>query len=359
MDVLHDATLQSWPDGMAADVEAERHVQYSRAAATRRGWAFTADDEADVRSMLAMRGVLPVPTEVVEWAASVARRPTASFADVLAAFRGPKVRVKYGLRPSHGHSGGGATPSTSGAAGTVDNTPQSSGGNRFVGARTSLAMELQALGYDESLVHFIVGACDGTLDNARRLLRLAGGRPGADWAGSASAKVEPVDPRPEYVRRSHAELGIDVEVVDPGVIAGPAARTNACQFLSCIMGASRVLVPGSAVPDQAVWQSIQADVLTVRATDASALRSHGRLAPRTDALGVAADYLRGHVCSQMRGLAGLARWLPSFALTSGAVNAPGGGGANADDFHRHVRDMRSISFADHQTFPRQQNSVNA
>ena len=359
--------------------------------------------------MLARRGVLPLPESLKEMACRQ-KGAAVTFADVLAAFRGPKVRVRFGLHGGSRRSSAGSQrepdkggiPDDATAAraaitkelsvvgyvdslvrfvveacdGTIENarrliqlaggsskqpsmTPAQPGTRTSekpdnddvpTAARVALAKELSVIGYDDALVRFIVGACDGTVENARQLLRLAGG-------SSKQFGTAPVPPDHEYIRRARVDLGLIVEVVDPGVIAGPPPRTNACQFLSCILAASRVLSPTAVVPDDALWQALQADVMTVRATHARSSRKHARQSPRSDALGVAADHLRGHVCSAMASPDGVARWLPSFALIAGDGNAPGGGGADAHDFHHHVTTMRTTAFADHQTFLRQQNSL--
>ena len=151
------------------------------------------------------------------------------------------------------------------------------------------------------------------------------------------------------MRRAGADLNEVVQVIDIGVIAGPPPRTNACQFLSCVAAASRVLGHGATVPDHELWASIQADLAAVTATAALELRGSARASPRADPVGVAADYLRGHVCAHMLSAPGIARWLPSFAMISGARNAPAGGGVGIHDYQQHVHAMRGSAFADHQT----------
>ena len=97
MDARHDSTLAAWVAGWCAEVEIKSHIAYSRAAAQKRGEAFTADDEADVRSMLMLRGVRALPQEVIDWA-KTNQKDKVTFAQVLSAFRGKSFRVVYGLR---------------------------------------------------------------------------------------------------------------------------------------------------------------------------------------------------------------------------------------------------------------------
>jgi len=298
--------------------------------------------------MLSLRGIRIVPDEVISWASTASSRKTVTFTDVLAAFRGPKLRITYGL-------GGGARrgtgkvepmkpPSKSGA--TSHNPGKGCAAPPVLpagtgSAKTLVEKELARMGFDEALVKFAVGAGDGTLESAVSILYLAGAR-----SPTTTLRTSPFQ---EYVRRARAEFNYDVEVVDLGVLAGPAPRTNACQWLSAIAAASRVLPAGEQVPDVELWRAIADDIATVRATPAHELRRGARATPRLDAVGTAADALRGHVCDDMRRAEGQARWLPSFALTAGRQNAPGGGGVGAREYHAHVHSMRTTAFADHNT----------
>ena len=48
---------------------------------------------------------------------------------------------------------------------------------------------------------------------------------------------------------------------------------------------------------------------------------------------------------------GISKWLPFFAHLAGRMNAPHGGGADRDAYLRHVRGLRSWTFADQLNLP--------
>lgn len=113
-------------------------------------------------------------------------------------------------------------------------------------------------------------------------------------------------------------------MVDLGVIAGTAPKTNACFWLSFIAAASHVLGPDHQAPDMAIWTALREDLAAVRETEASHLQHAARNGPRVDAVGTAADYLRRYACDRMATADGCERWQPWFANLAGDVNAPEG-----------------------------------
>ncbi|CAE8595439.1 unnamed protein product, partial [Polarella glacialis] len=137
-----------------------------------------------------------------------------------------------------------------------------------------------------------------------------------------------------------------VQVVDLGVIAGTAPKTNACFWLSFIAAASHVLGPDHQAPDMAIWTALREDLAAVRETEASHLQHAARNGPRVDAVGTAADYLRRYACDRMATADGCERWQPWFANLAGDVNAPEGGGASLVQYMAHVAGLRTHIFAD-------------
>ena len=84
----------------------------------------------------------------------------------------------------------------------------------------------------------------------------------------------------------------------------------------------------------------------MRDTPANDLQAAARVAPRHDAVGAAADYLRGYLCNAMATPEGRMRWMPWFAHLAGRANAPGGAGRSEHDYIAHVRGLRDTVFAD-------------
>ena len=339
MDALHERTLRAWAPGMTADVEADRHVAYSTAAAASRGQPFGAEDAADVRRMLARRGVCPVPEDVSQWAAKTLKRNAVSFADVLATFRGEKLKVTFGLRPASRSIEASARPNPP-CTGLAQPTAALASPPAPLGEQTPALGRLLALGFEPMFARCALEAAAGDFATA------------LDFVMSAGAVCPcPNDPlrgrslHEEYVHRALTELGLHVEVIDLGIAAGPPARTNACQWLSCVAALSRVFGPADPMPegaDSTLWDAVQADLAIVRATPAAALRREAR-ATSQDAVGVAADYTRGFVCNAMviPGLgpeAGLDRWLQTFAV-----------GGSVARYRRCLVNMRTTAFADHHT----------
>ena len=149
------------------------------------------------------------------------------------------------------------------------------------------------------------------------------------------------------MRRARADLGIDVEIIDLGVTAGPNPCTNACLWLSVVAGASRILDATSEVADGVLFAEILDDLRNVNAIAARQLRHQARVLPRQDAVSAVAHHLRQYMCTAMVSAAGRARWFPWFANLGGHVNAPGGGGATIAQYDAHVRALRIDAFADH------------
>jgi hypothetical protein len=148
----------------------------------------------------------------------------------------------------------------------------------------------------------------------------------------------------QYVRRAREEFGIHVEVVDLGITAGPAPRTNACLWLSVVAAASRVLndsTPSLATP---LWDVIKGCLAAIANISAHQLGENARIHPRTDAVGRAADVLRQYACDEMINEHGRLQFKAWFAALVGS--APGSAGVTMVDYERHVADLRKDKFAD-------------
>ena len=88
-----------------------------------------------------------------------------------------------------------------------------------------------------------------------------------------------------------------------------------------------------------------------RAMSPESMQRDARDTPRTDPVGTAANELREYVCDSMGTANGISKWLPFFAHLAGRMNSPHGGGADRDAYLRHVRGLRSRTFADQLNLP--------
>ena len=323
-DAAHAETMLRW-SGWDLPAEIDQHLKYSRQCAVAKGEGWTDSDSEDVVAMLQLQGVRPIPADVLEWAKTALGKAAASYADVLAAFKGKKVKVTWGVRPGKA-VGPGERPRA----------------GKNIDYDQKLAMMLE-MGFEESDAK---RALEGgrTVQAAVQELYPAGSPAKDQQEPSKPAKLERADE--QYVRRAMDELGQEVEVVDLGVIAGPAPRTNACLWLSFAASLSH-LHPDYQIPLEALRIELSEDMLSVRQTPLEALQHRGRREPRQDALGSMADFLRGYACNAMMEDGGVQRWMPWFAHLSGAANAPRGGGASIAHYRNHVRALRSREFADH------------
>jgi ATP-dependent DNA helicase PIF1 len=333
-DILHEKTLQEWM-GWTPEEEVQRHLEYSRAAAAACNDAYSAEDEGDIRMMLSLRGVRPLPDDVVTWAATVLQKKKVSYAEVVASFRGKKMRVTYGLRAAGAKLFG---------KGHLDRR----GDKQDVSLDPALGMLLE-MGFDLPLATWalsqgrsVAGALDVLWPTTCH------GREDTSCLTSSAkfSSLAPASSEHEYARRARQELGIAVEIVDLGVVAGQAPKTNACMWLSIIAGASRALGPHHEAADGELWSYLMEDLAAVRATDANDLRQCARTVPRLDAVGAAAAFLRNYMCDKMSAPEGIARWQPWFANLAGRVNSPGGGGVTVAEYLAHVAGLRSDVFAD-------------
>ena len=399
-DVMHEDTLREI--GMSPQNEVEAHVRHLERQQATDGAAATPSDVADLREMLAVRGVRDLPVDVVALAARL--RPTAKAAparqaDVFKAFTGGK-RVSFGeraprcavrtrpssvgprkrpaassreaaLRDSRGASEEGdagdprATLAAMGFAGPRADAALAARGGELAGAIENLLIGDQGPAWGPPAgapgippiyaeVAQLLASMGVGPDGIRRACEL-GGSPelvfyrASGVASAAEMSRRLLGPRradgapilgdhEAYEARFLSEFGTRGRLVDLGVMAD--GSTNACLFLS-VAGALSRLGVRAPFDDRGVLAPAAPHLEEAAAAPLQALGRSARPADGGDAVGRFAKALRFAACDQMKDPEFGAAYFPWFARVSG-----GGGGATYADYERWLDRVRVDEFAD-------------
>ena len=401
-DAMHEKTLRQRGISPAEEVEAHiRHFERQRAA---EGEPTTTADVADIRDMLAIRGVRDVPPDVAELAAqfrSKPRAPAGKQADVFKAFAGGK-RISFGERAPRGRPRKRALPAgrrIRPATSPRGDASRDAAGSGWEGGARDPRDVLAAMGFAGPRAAAALAACGGGLAGAIENLLLGDEGPSLRMSANGAPGVPPMYTEvaqlltsmgvgPDGIRRA-CDLGGSPELVfyrasgvasanemsrrllasrrradgDPVLGAREAYEArflvevgargrvidlgamadgspNACLFLSVAAALSRLREPGP-FDDRGALDSAASHLEGAQATPLDALANGARPADGRDAVGRYANVLRRVSCDQMADPAIGVSYFPWFARVSGE-----GGGATYADYERWLSRVQSYEFAD-------------